>query len=435
MILTKRKIQRRGLYGLQFPNSVVHQQYRGQTPANVNVQVTMQKPGTWVISDKSNNCPSIYRHSHSVPQRWIDKVEFLGIFLSVKIPEPLGNDVEIIAMKMNGVVLRSDNASILQHNLHPRPKLQLMRLRPGKRLPQRPAHVSGVVELHRRPRGKVGGEDAGDGLVVGLQDGDVVGEHEGDVVDAGRESGSVGPLAPLAFVEAFGALVQAQAHREEEAFVHFGGDFDSSRASEPFAEGCDGVGVVECGERGHEGFRFGGVVVVVRARVAVVVEDGGRGGVVEGGVLGRLVGAGGDVVAGGGLVGGEEDVGGLAGAQHEDFGGEGFQVRCVGANHCEFVVCHREEEGLVQCSVYHTKEVRFARVYWDDGRVFARALVKITRLTIDGVCIGHVWSSPCSCGLPHNIDRVCVPPFPKKNGCLVLWLGERVGFSFPRTND
>ena len=142
---------------------------------------------TWVISHKSNNCPSIYRHSHCVSQRWINKVEFRRIFLWVEVPETLCNNVEIVPMKKDRVVLRSDNASILQHNLHPRPKLQLVCLCPGNRLPQRTTHVAGVIKLHRRLPRKISGEHSRDSEVVSLQDGHVVRENERHVVHARSE--------------------------------------------------------------------------------------------------------------------------------------------------------------------------------------------------------------------------------------------------------
>ena len=47
MILTERQVQWRGLYGLQFPNSVLYQEHCGQTPCDVNIQVAMHKPGTY----------------------------------------------------------------------------------------------------------------------------------------------------------------------------------------------------------------------------------------------------------------------------------------------------------------------------------------------------------------------------------------------------
>jgi len=59
----------------------------------------------------------------------------------------------------------------------------------------------------------------------------------------------------------------------------------------------------------------------------------------------------------------------LPGAQHEDFGGEGFEVGGVGTNHCEFVVCDGEEERLIECSIDDTKKVGLAGMYWDNGGV------------------------------------------------------------------
>ena len=80
-----------------------------------------------------------------------------------------------------------------------------------------------------------------------------------------------------------------------------------------------------------------------------------------------LVGTRRHVVAGGGLVSGDEDVGGLAGAEHEDGGGEGLEVGGVGADHRELVVGDGQEEGLVECGVDDSEEVGLAGIYWDNG--------------------------------------------------------------------
>lgn len=59
----------------------------------------------------------------------------------------------------------------------------------------------------------------------------------------------------------------------------------------------------------------------VAATGGFVFEDCGGGGVVEGGIHGCLVGTRRHVVTAWGLVGGDEDVDGLAWAYHEDVGG------------------------------------------------------------------------------------------------------------------
>ena len=66
------------------------------------------------------------------------------------------------------------------------------------------------------------------------------------------------------------------------------------------------------------------------------------------------------------MVTGDEDVGGLTGAQHEDFGGEGFDVGGVGAHHRHLMVGDGEEKGLVQGGVHHAEEVGLAGVYWNN---------------------------------------------------------------------
>jgi len=61
-------------------------------------------------------------------------------------------------------------------------------------LPQRTAHVAGVVELHRRLPRKIGGEHSRGSVVVSLQDRNVVGEHERHVVHACSEPRPIGSL-------------------------------------------------------------------------------------------------------------------------------------------------------------------------------------------------------------------------------------------------
>lgn len=266
-------------------------------------------------------------------------------------------------MKMYWVVLRGHNARVLQHNLNPGSVLELVRLGPRNRLPQRSADVAGVIELHRRSRGKVGGENPRDSQLMGLQNGDVVGEHEGDVVDAGSESGPIGPLAPP-FSEIGRALVEPKAHSEEEAVVHLLRHLGLSWASEFAAEGRHGVGVIVGWEWGHYWLN---AARSFRTRGGFVLEDGRGGGVVEGSILGRLVCTRRHVVPGRGLVPADEDVGGLAGAEHQHGGGEGLHVGGIGADHRELVVGDPEEKRLIECSVDDSEKIGFAGVYRNNG--------------------------------------------------------------------
>jgi hypothetical protein len=42
---------------------------------------------------------------------------------------------------------------------------------------------------------------------------------------------------------------------------------------------------------------------------------------------------------------------------------------------------------------------------------FAGTIIKITRLTINGICIRYIWSCSSSSCLPHHINGIRIPPF------------------------
>lgn len=101
----------------------------------------------------------------------------------------------MVAVEMHRVVFGGHNAGVLQHNLDGGAVSKPVSLGASARLPEASADVAGVVELQRRDRREVGGENTGKALVEGLHDGIGFGENEGDVVDAGGEAGAVGALA------------------------------------------------------------------------------------------------------------------------------------------------------------------------------------------------------------------------------------------------
>ena len=70
-----------------------------------------------------------------------------------------------------------------------------------------------------------------------------------------------------------------------------------------------------------------------------------------------------------------------------------------------------EEKGLIESRVDDTEEVGLAGVNWNNGCVLARALVKITRLAINGVSIRNIGISSSSSGFPHDINGVCISLF------------------------
>lgn len=124
--------------------------------------MAMHEPHTWVVGDELDDCPAVDRHGHGVPLRRVDVVELLDVLLGVEVAETLREDEEIVAMDVDGVVLRRDDAGVLQDDLHHGTEPERVQLGPGDRLPQCLADVlRRVVELHRRVGREVGGETPG----------------------------------------------------------------------------------------------------------------------------------------------------------------------------------------------------------------------------------------------------------------------------------
>ncbi|KAL3630558.1 hypothetical protein CASFOL_023542 [Castilleja foliolosa] len=242
-------------------------------------------------------------------------------------------------MKMDWVVLSCEDTRTLQHQLHSLSVFQLVQLSSLNGLPQRPAHVPRIIESNRWVRREIGREHSRDILLMRLEQREIRREHERDVVHAGSESGPVWALA-RAVACSGRTVVESQPNCEEQIVVDIFWDWHLSWASEAGCEGCGGGCVIERRHGGHNGRDCG--------TFGFVLEDGCSGGVVERGALCTGVSPGYDVVSGGGLVSGDEDVGGLARPEHEDVGGEGFDVRGIGPDNCQVVVGDFEEELLVE---------------------------------------------------------------------------------------
>ncbi|KAG6673767.1 hypothetical protein I3842_15G007400 [Carya illinoinensis] len=68
----------------------------------------------WIISNKSNGNPTVFRNSNSVNFSWIIQIEIFFISLFSKaVSRSRPHHVEAIAMKMKLVVLRIPNTSSL----------------------------------------------------------------------------------------------------------------------------------------------------------------------------------------------------------------------------------------------------------------------------------------------------------------------------------
>jgi hypothetical protein len=408
--LAERQVGWRRLQRLQLADAVVDEEGHGEAPGDVHVEMAVHQPHPRVVRHEPYHRPPVHRHAHRVPHRRILHVELGRVGAGIEVAQPLGEDVEVVAVEVDGVVLAGEDVGALEHHLHGGAVLELVHLGARHRLPQRAAHVlRRVVELHRRARREVGGEHAaGCAVVVRLEDGGGGGEHEGDVVDARREPRPVGPAALLR--RGVGAVEEADADGEEEALVHARRELRLAEAAQVRREGGGGGGVVVRREGRHGDGGAGGVVG------GAVVEDGGGGGVVEGDALGAGVGAGGEVVAAGRLVEGDEDVGGLAGGEEEEGGGVRFGVGGVGGDDGHVVTGEGDEELRVERGVDEAEEVGLAGGDGEDGRVVGGAAVEVAGLGVDGEGVGDVGSSAGARGGAHHVDGVHVPPLPEQDG-------------------
>lgn len=154
---------------------------------------------TWIVGDESNDGPPVHGEADCVPHWRVNKVELRCILLGVEVSKTCGEDVEIVPVNVDRVVLGRLYVGSLQDKLHSRSVLQLVHLSARNGLPQRAAHIPGVIELDRRVTRKISGENSRHALPMGLQDREIRREHEGHVVHAGRETGPIRPLAPTAW--------------------------------------------------------------------------------------------------------------------------------------------------------------------------------------------------------------------------------------------
>jgi hypothetical protein len=198
------------------------------------------------------------------------------------------------------------------------------------------------------------------------------------------------------------AVEEPDADGEEEALVDARGELRLAQAAQAGRERRGRGRVVVGRERRHRG----------AAAAGAVVEDGGGGGVVEGDALGAGVGAGGEVVLGGRLVEGDEDVGGLAGGDHEHRRGVGLGVGGVGADDGHGVSGEGDEELRVECGVDEAQKVGLAGLDGERRGVFGGALVEVAGLAVDGEGVGDVGRGAGAGGGADHVDGVHVPPFP-----------------------
>jgi len=383
------KIGWRGQHLLIRQRAVVDKPRHGQAPAQVHVEVAMHQPHpcqttqpksaqvracsmsdgsstgvkiTRVVGEEADGDPAGGGHADGVPLHGVGEVVVGRVVHRVEVAEPLSDDEEVVAVQVQRVALGALDAGALQHQLHG--GVEPERHHPGAVLHER---VVGrgprVVEGVRRGGGEVGEEHAGvAALVVRLEERGP-GPEEGVVVDGRRELGAVGALARLVGR----ARVRAEPHGEEQVPVHRRRHLRRVLRAVQAAEVAREVGhragvVVQRQGRQGQGRQ--------RRRRRGVLEDGGRGGVVE---RALRVGVGRDRhgVGRGGRVWRrrQEHVHGLPRRDDERVHGEWLDVVGVRLDDGERVVCDAEEELVVERGVDEPEHVRPPGLYLQLVRV------------------------------------------------------------------
>lgn len=253
---------------------------------------------TWIVSTESYGNPTTRRYANGVPFNRINKIKILRIRSCIVIPNSSTNLEEIESMKMNRMVLRCYDSGILQNQLNRGVVRQSINfgavggLQIGRR-------CAGKVIAVRRVRRKIGGEDPTDIEEMSLKKGRGW-HHESDIVDAGHDSASVAGFAG-------GTGIDSQTDGEKQVVIDLQGYlsriFLGIQALEGVGEVVSHLGSVDWRSLGGSGLGGG--------ESTGVMKSGGGGDVVDrdGGVHESR---GGDQVFAGVLIGGQEDVGGLA---------------------------------------------------------------------------------------------------------------------------
>ncbi|RWW25229.1 hypothetical protein GW17_00010437 [Ensete ventricosum] len=324
--------------------SVLHDERHGQPPARVHLEVAMHEPNTWIVGHEPDRGPSSGGDADGVHVWRIDQVELRRHW--VVVAGPVADDVEAVAMQMDGMVLGAHRPRVLQHQLHPASELKHLHPRPVQRLGIVGRAIDEVVVLQWHS-GEILGVVAVRVLVVGLQQRN----HrldEGDAVHGRSEDAAVGPPAARVRVGRV-ALLHGQPDGEQQVGVDDEGNAGFVQASQVVQCEVDGEVVVEGRELGRATRGFGDGAGVAE------VPDGG--GVLEGDVLGGHEGCHGHVVGVDGLVRLYEDVDGLPRRDHEAVDRERLGVLAVGLDDGQPVVGDGEEVFRVEGRAYQPQQV------------------------------------------------------------------------------
>ncbi|WVZ04715.1 hypothetical protein V8G54_018061 [Vigna mungo] len=122
----------------------------------MHFKVAMHEPNTWIVCKKAHSNPASGWHTSSVPLSRVNQVELFGVLFGVKVSIALTHNEEVKAMKVKWVTLSSNDACILQNQLHPSVEWQHHCLSPT-------THydvvwwIASVVEFERRVSRKISG--------------------------------------------------------------------------------------------------------------------------------------------------------------------------------------------------------------------------------------------------------------------------------------
>eukprot|EP00252_Welwitschia_mirabilis_P006788 TRINITY_DN1768_c0_g1_i3.p4 TRINITY_DN1768_c0_g1~~TRINITY_DN1768_c0_g1_i3.p4 ORF type:complete len:104 (-),score=2.41 TRINITY_DN1768_c0_g1_i3:1408-1719(-) len=98
--------------------TVVDEEGHFETPSGVNLEMAVHEPNPWIVRPPSDCCPSARRNRHRIPLRRIHQIELQWVSLGIVIAHSPTHYEEIEAMQMDRVAVRTQNVSVLQHQLH-----------------------------------------------------------------------------------------------------------------------------------------------------------------------------------------------------------------------------------------------------------------------------------------------------------------------------
>ncbi|MFS7953733.1 hypothetical protein Hanom_Chr07g00622061 [Helianthus anomalus] len=95
-----------------------HSPCHSQPPTQVNLNVTMHKPYTRIISPKPDRDPPAGRDTNGVPFNWINKVEVGRVSSGVEVSSALPHHVKVEAVEVERVVFSPEYGGALHYKFH-----------------------------------------------------------------------------------------------------------------------------------------------------------------------------------------------------------------------------------------------------------------------------------------------------------------------------